>query len=136
MAVNLKKAIAKYGTSDDITRWLLSDGQFLCVPDYEDHRIIGEFCTIDWMEFIAKGHVSLHFDRTSAYMSLRVDADLTVEQRRTFQKLYERDEFFEVHELYIRVHDGRDFQEALHIKGFDECKLWLTDIIAYNCAID
>ena len=133
MSANLKKAIQKYGIGE-FSRWMLNDGQFLGVYD-DDHRIVGEFCTVSWLDFIKKDCVSLHYDGKCGYLGLRVNIDLNTEQTRTFQSLYRDGEFFKVSELYVSVYDGSEClgrKEEIRIKGYEACELWLTDRTSYN----
>lgn len=133
MSVNFKKAIAKYGTGE-FSRWMLYDGEFLGVYD-DDHRIVGEFCTVSWLEFIKKDCVSLHYDGKCGYLGLRVNIDLNIDQIKTFKSLYIDDGFFKVKELYVSVYDGSEClgsEEEIRIKGYEACELWLTDRTAYN----
>lgn len=133
MSANLKRAIAKYGIGE-FSRWMLNDGQFLGVYD-DDHRIVGEFCTVSWLDFLKKDCVSLHYDGKCGYLGLRVNGDLNFDQIKTFQSLYHDSEFFKVSELYVSVYDGSEClgrEEEIRIKGQEACKLWLTDRTSYN----
>jgi hypothetical protein len=133
MSANIKKAIEKYGQFENMTRWMLEDGSFLGVRDWEDHRIVGQFCTVSWLDFLKKGCVSIHYDRRAGYLSIRVNGDLNYPQRAVFQELFEREEI-RVTDLYVQVYDGDKFEESLNFDDNDEemIKLYLTDRVAYN----
>lgn len=130
MSANLKKAIKKYGMTE-FSRWMLDDGSFLGVADYDDHRIVGEFCTVSWLDFIKKDCVSVHFDTKANYLWLRLNGDLNFQQRQSFKYLIEN-EYIHVEELNIHVYDGDKYQEDFTISN-GLAELFLTDKIAYEC---
>lgn len=131
-----RQAIKEYGQYDPsdhiVTRWLLPDGSFLGVPDYDDHRIVGEFCNKTWLEFIRERAVSLHY--SGDYLWLRVNEDLTWEQRAAFRTLHD-DETFSVSVLLVHVYDGLRHVESFELDEPGMVKLWLTDKIAYDIEV-
>lgn len=134
MSVNFKKALKELGTTE-FSRWLLDDGTFLGVNDYDDHCKVGCYCTQTWLEFIENNCVSVHYDNSCGYLWLRVNGCLTTSQRMVFQDIIEN-EMIRVRELYVQVYDGRQYlsEEDIRIDDEDLAKLYLSDTIAYNLA--
>lgn len=127
------KAVKKYGEAE-FSRWLLPDGTFLGVNDYEDHRIVGEFCKNGFTDFIHDGAMSIHYDNQARYMWVRTSG-LSSAQRMAMQDVFEN--------LGIRVTELKvDFYEfdtpARYemneeiIEDENMCRLYLTDTIAYQ----
>jgi len=128
MESKFRNALKQYGTSE-FSRWLLPDGQFLGVPDWEDHRIIGEFCRDSWLEFIEDGACSLHYDSSCGYLWIRTNG-LTGQQSQAFRQTIE-DFGLKIRELKVDFYDGQELEEVIEINDY-MAVLYLTDSIAYN----
>lgn len=124
------KAIDKFGTAE-FSRWLLPDGTFLGVPDYEDHRIVSQFCKERWTEFLYEGAVSVHYDSRAGYMWIRtVGGYMTGQQRQAFRCAFE--EFnLRVEDLKVDAWDDNGNVDETLLTG-QLAELFLTDRIAYE----
>lgn len=122
----------QYGTVD-LSRWLLPDGEFLGVSDYEDHRIVGEFCNDTWLEFIDDGAMSLHYDDHCGYLWIRTSG-ITIRQMQAFRELFEN-ELLRVRNLKVDVYEGTNYQEEILIDDPELAQLYLTDQIAYQISM-
>lgn len=125
------KALEVYGEAE-LSRWMLPSGQFLAVPDWQDHRIVGQFCKDTWLEFIADGACSLHYDHKAKYLWIRTCRLLTP-QRMVFQELIDN-RILIVEELLVHEYDCFEWQNTLEL-GWELSQLYLTDTIAYRMAL-
>jgi len=134
MSANFNQAINELGTTQ-FSRWLLPDGQFLDVADYEDHRMIGCYCTENWREFIKEGAMSIHYDDKCGYMWIRT-IGLTFAQMWAMREVFDNLELG-LSELKVDYYSfetlGEYNVDEIVINESEIAILYLTDQIAYRC---
>lgn len=130
MSANIKEAIEEFGIVE-FSCWMLNDGRFLGVGNGDDHRIVGNFCTRSWLDFIKAECVSIHYDHKAKYLWIRINCDLNFQQRQSLQELYEN-KIIDVEELYIQIYDNDKYFGDETMNDKELIKLYLTDLIAYR----
>ena len=130
----IRKAVDDMG-SEQITEWLpthswlLPNGEFLNLDEYDDHRVVSRYCEDSWVQFIEEGAVSLHYDG-DGFLWLRVYGGMSRRQRATFESILEATGV-SIDYLLIQDYRGVNVTETT-IEDEFLCSLWLVDPVAYE----